>query len=98
MSKLLDPFREMLNMRLHVAELTANIAELEAELATLRPWADIGKRAVREEWFFQTFDDDGWDITKCMVCNKVQQQWPGGHAPDCPIPALLKQLEADNAS
>lgn len=46
MSKLLDPFREMLNMRLHVAELTAHIAETKADLAiTLDALEDVIQQA-----------------------------------------------------
>lgn len=86
-----DELRELLHaaeMRNHayasgeaIQDMAQEIAELQAELAALRPWAEVGKRAVREHWYLATRD---------MLCC---HRWYGdGHAPDC----LLAQLEADN--
>lgn len=50
------------------------------EVTELRPWAEVGKRAVRENWYL---------ATRNMLCCR---RWYGdGHAPDC----LLAQLKAD---
>lgn len=65
-------------------ELGIEIERLTAELAALAPWAEIGKRVVNERWYIE----DG--VYGC--CYGPRQK---GHDPDCPIPALLAQLEAE---
>lgn len=60
------------------------VTRLEAELAALRPWAEFGRRVVNERWYLE----DG--VYGC--CYGTRQK---GHDPDCPIPALLAQLEAE---
>lgn len=75
----------------------ARIADLEAEIAALRPWARIGKRAIAEHWHVVDITGDGW-INHLRCCGA--QAWgetDAVHAPDCPIPALLAQLEAADA-
>lgn len=72
----------------------SQVERLQAELAALRPWAALGERAIREEWFYLTYDDDEeWNVTQCLACKKILLESPIGHTPDCPIPALLAQLE-----
>jgi len=68
-----------------IFEATYEVADAptveQAELTALRPWAEIGKRAVDERWF---------DAPYLPCC---QRSGDIGHAPDCLIPALLAQLE-----
>lgn len=65
------------------------IAHLQAELAALKPWAEVGKRAVHLYWWWH----DDSEPYHCLMCMTAHD-----HAPDCSIPSLLAQLEVANAT
>ena len=59
------------------------IARLQAELAALRPWAEIGARVLRGKWYIQNHF--------MMCCHRMDWE---DHSPLCEIPALKTDVEA----
>ena len=79
----------------------AEITALRAQLAAVQPWAEVGKRAIRNGWWidYGRLTADG---VFCRICQIEMPDDEDGYPyhPDttnCVIPALFAQLEADNA-
>lgn len=89
----MSPYNVFANPYEQVARLEERVADQAAELAAMRPWAEVGKRAVRERWY------RGGDKIRidCFWCGATEL-WRETHDPDCPIPDLIARLEADNAA
>jgi hypothetical protein len=69
MSKLLDEYRLMLNMRLHVAELIAKIAELEAQVAAMPRWIELSEDPATwppadRSYVLGRRKDGGYEVTR----------------------------------
>ena len=69
-----------------VAEVQRERDALRAELAAMKPWAELGRRVVKERWYLE----DG--VYGCCWGNRAK-----GHDPDCPVRPLLAQLEKEKA-
>lgn len=76
-----------------INRMAANMDAAQAELAALRPWADVGKRMMREGWWI---DRNGY-LYRCTGCG-IKLLYNAVHPADtvCDIPGLLAQLEADD--
>ena len=72
-----------------VAGIQDENRRMKAELAALRPWAEIGKQAIDERWYWG--DESGM----CGCCVEGENFDDNTHDGDCPIRALLAELEAE---